>query len=123
MGLDIGLYDNRNSLELCYFGKYYFITEFLKHYGFDINQYNHCWFPVSREILNELLDRCNKVLENNNLGKELLPMDKYFITNSSYYTEEDEKYYIHLNHLKEELEKVLNDLYNDCEYFDIWISY
>lgn len=62
---------------------------------------------VEKEELEELLDACNKVLENHDLANELLPTTSGFFFGSVQY---DEWYFKELEYTKELLESVLNTL-------------
>lgn len=69
---------------------------------------------VERENLVELLNRCNRILENKSveLANELLPPESGFFFGS---TEIDEYYFEDLQYTQELLTKILNTIQEDSE--------
>lgn len=56
------------------FYKYNFLISFFKNLGYTID--NLTPIPIVKEDIEELLDRCNKVLKNPDLAKKLLPTEE-----------------------------------------------
>lgn len=123
MGLD--LYFNKvKREEVGYFRKVNFLVSFFgEMIGRDVENLEP--INVSKEMCEELLDRCNKVLENKDnesVAEELLPVcPGFFFGNYEY----NEYYYDAVNNVKNFLESDLIPMFNtlkDGEYieFQIW---
>lgn len=69
-------------------------------------------YEVPIEKLEELLEICNKVLENHELASELLPTDDGFFFGG---TEYDEYYFDKVKYTAEKLEEVLDDFKSEME--------
>lgn len=74
---------------------------------------------VSREILEDLLDRCKKITADNSLSEELLPVQSGFFFGS---TEYDSFYFDSIIYLISQLETVLNETDGswEFEYHSSW---
>lgn len=118
MGLDINFYKQQLS-DIGYFRKVNFLVKFFENMGYKLE--NCIPIEIIKEDVEELLDRCNKVLENHELAKELLPSVSGFFFGSVEYDElyfddvERVKYYIETELLPE-----FEDLSeNECVLFEI----
>lgn len=87
MGLDI-YFTKRKDTELHYFRKVNFLVYFFKQINPYIENRGFCF--VNKEHIEDLLDRCNKVLIDHEKAEELLPtMDGFFYGSTDY----DEHYF------------------------------
>lgn len=69
-------------------------------------------YYVPIEMLEKLMETCNKVLENHELADELLPTkDGFFFGNIEY----DEYYFDKVKYTAEQLEEVINDFKSELE--------
>lgn len=119
MGLDI-YFVKKTEQEIGYFRKVNFLVKFFEDRGFDTP--NQTPLKISRKDAEELLDRCNKVLEDHSLAKDLLPtMEGFFFGSIEYdnYYFEDVKYvrYFVKNTLLPEFDKLES---NETIYFETW---
>lgn len=122
MGLDISFRKVRkNSRELAYFRKVNFLVKFFEDYFG--KQIKNCEdFEITKGSIIELRDRCNKVLKNHDLAKQLLPTTEGFFFGSTDY---DDRYFKDvaavLRHCDEDILPQFDKL-DDDEYivFHIW---
>lgn len=140
MGLDIYFSrTNKNeneSVELAYFRKVNFLVNFMEQYGFNADTDNCKYFPLTKEIVQDLYDRCKEVImahlecnrgvEFNDVkfekkANELLPTCDGFLFGSLSY---DDWYYENIKDVKKEMKKILtafDKLKTDEEIvFHIW---
>ena len=84
MGLDI-YFEKRKVeyLELSYFRKVNFLVKYFLDLGYDVENLKDV--VICKEDIEELLNRCCKVLENNDLASELLPTTEGFFFGSTNY--------------------------------------
>lgn len=119
MGLDI-FFNRVHRKQIGYFRKVNFLVAYFEKKGFNVETQSD--YYVYREDIEELIDICEKVLENHDLAEELLPtMSGFFfgdIDYNEYYFENVEEV---LKYCKEELLPMFNDL-DDGEYitFNTW---
>lgn len=119
MGLDVYFFKTKKK-ELSYFRKVNFLVKYFQGKGMDVEEQKP--LSLDKDMIIELLDKCNKVLKDHTLAKELLPTMKGFFFGS---TEYNEYYYDDVKWVKEACEKNLLpafDTLKDDEYieFDIW---
>lgn len=82
MGLDL-YFEKVNRSELGYFRKVNFLISFFESRGYEVENLKR--FSISLEDAEDLLDRCNKVLEDPEKGPELLPTQEgFFFGKTSY---------------------------------------
>lgn len=119
MGLDI-YFTKMKTSNVGYFRKVNFLVRYFADLGFDVE--NQVPFRITKDDVLELLDRCNRVLENHELAEELLPTVAGFFFGSTDYDEwyfedvEAVKYYI-----EGELIPEMEELEPDEEiYFETW---
>lgn len=86
---------------------------FVHECGNDVDECQPIYVPV--EKAKDLLDTCNKVLENHDLAEELLPTEEGFFFGSQEY---DDWYFEDVKYTKELLEKVISFVEEHDE-FDI----
>lgn len=117
MGLDI--YFHKVS-EIGYFRKVNFLVAYFKSKGLDVDKQTP--LVISRDMITELINKCNKVLSDHTVAKEELPtMEGFFFGSTDY----DKYYYNNVesvrNYLQNELLPEFDNLDKD-EYieFDIW---
>ena len=81
MGLDIFFTKKKTSV-VGYFRKVNFLVKYFADFGFDVE--NQVPFGITKDDVLELLDRCDRVLENHELAEELLPtVSGFFFRTSS----------------------------------------
>ena len=97
-----------------YFRKVNFVYRYFED-GFD----DECCF-VTKGEMEDLVDRCNKVLGNNDLAEELLPTRSGFFFGSTDY---DEWYFEDLKDCKKQFEKVLKRFNEDTDLFYMVFSW
>lgn len=119
MGLDI-FFTKKHYNNIGYFRKVNFLVSFFEEYGY--NRDNQEGIEVYKDTILDLLDRCNKVLEDNSKAKELLPTAEGFFFGS---TEYDEYYFENVKDVKKYIEEVLLEEFDnlkDDEYitFSTW---
>lgn len=123
MGLDIYLEkqikNKTEKIEVAYWRKANQIREwFNSHLE---NGVENCEYAlVSKEDLEQLLEDCQKVLNNHDLAEEILPTSSGFFFGS---TEYDEWYFKDLEDTIEQIEKILNETDFDEEqiyYYEWW---
>ena len=118
MGLDLNFYKEKKQ-EIGYFRKVNFLVRFFEEKGMDVD--NQHPYRINKEDLEDLLDRTNKVLENNDLAEKLLPtMGGFFFGSTDY----DEYYFQDVKNVNNSVKRLLEEYnnLNDDEYitFDIW---
>ena len=84
MGLDI-FFTKKHYNNIGYFRKVNFLVSFFEEYGY--NRDNQEGIEVYKDTILDLLDRCNKVLEDNSKAKGLLPTAEGFFFGSTEYDE------------------------------------
>lgn len=117
MGLDIFFEKHRT---IGYFRKVNFLVKYFGNLGFDIE--NQTPFYISKENIEDLIKRCEEVLEDHSKARELLPTMSGFFFGSTDYNEyyfEDVKEV--LKYCKEKLLPMFDNL-DDKEsiYFSTW---
>lgn len=100
MGLDI-FFTRKKTTNVGYFRKVNFLVKYFEDLGFDTPSQTP--LKITKEDAEVLLDRCEKVLEDHSLAKELLPTMSGFFFGSTEY----DKYYF------EDVESVKNYLSNE----------
>lgn len=117
MGLDI-FFNKRNksndrTAELAYFRKVNFLVKFMENYGFNSDTDNCKYFPLTKEMIQDLYDRCKEImmvhLEDNQRKFEekahaLLPTCSGFFFGSTDY---NDWYYNDVKDVKKEMKKIL----------------
>lgn len=87
MGLDIYFHKVRRE-EVGYFRKVNFLVAFFEEKGFNVE--TQADYYIDREDIEDLIERCKKVLESHDSAPELLPtMDGFFFGSTDY----DEYYF------------------------------
>lgn len=125
MGLDIFFFrrnrnENIESEEIGYFRKVNFLVRFFGDRGFNVEK--QIPLEITKEMCEDLEERCRAVLNNIILCEELLPtMDGFFFGSTAY-----DKYYIQdvehvLKKLQEDIIPAFDNL-KDTEYitFETW---
>jgi hypothetical protein len=100
MGLDIW-FNKVKHTEIGYFRKVNFLVKFFEDRGFE-REKSTCY--VSEDDARDLLDCCNRVLEDHSLAEELLPTTEGFFFGD---TEYDEYYFDDVKDVKEFCENTL----------------
>lgn len=118
MGLDIFFWKVKRE-EFGYFSKVNFLIPFFESRGYNIE--NCVPIRIDREDFEDLLERCNKVLSNHDLAKELLPtQDGFFFGNTEY----NDWYFEDVKSVKDYVEDKLSELdkqFTEEEIeFEIW---
>jgi hypothetical protein len=119
MGLDI-YFTKKKTSNIGYFRKVNFLVRYFADLGFDVE--NQVPFSIDKEDVEELLNRCNKVLENHELADELLPTVSGFFFGSTDY---DEYYFQNVERVKNYIEGELIPAFEDLDpdegiYFETW---
>lgn len=119
MGLDLFI-DKISRKELAYFRKVNFLIPFFKETLFsEINNLED--LKVTKESIEELKNRCEQVLNDHTLAKDLLPTQPGFFFGSTNY---DEYYYKNVENVLETCKTLLPEFDNlkDGEriVFNIW---
>lgn len=119
MGLDL-FFSVRSEEQIGYYRKVNFLVKYFLDRGYDIeNQTPTC---IDKEDIEELLSRCNQVLEDHSKASELLPtMGGFFFGNTDY----NEHYFIDIHKVKGYIEDILLPLFdklkdNEGIYFEIF---
>lgn len=100
MGLDIFI-DKVKSTNIAYFRKINFLIDYFENYAkYEIE--NLKYVDIDEESVIELINRCQQVLKDHSLAKDLLPIKEGFYFESTEY----DKYYF------EDVEEVLNTMTN-----------
>lgn len=85
MGLDLYI-EKISRKNLAFFRKYNFLISFFEeYYGVEVENLRD--LPITKEGIKELIDRCNKVLDNHTLAPELLPTKAGFFFGDTQYNE------------------------------------
>lgn len=119
MGLDIYLTKKKCS-EIGYFRKVNFLVKFFEKKGFDVS--NQTPLAIKRKDVEELLSKCEEVLEDHSKGPELLPtMSGFFFGSTDY----DDYYYDDVeavrNYVKDRLLPEFDTLKEgEYIYFETW---
>lgn len=119
MGLDqwIKYTDENGKEEEIYFRKVNFLRKFFEETT-DLNEEdNYKEVEVPKEALQELKDRCKKVIANNDLADEILPTVSGFFFGSTNY---DEWYFEDVSYVLEEISPILKGDCSDIKYMDWW---
>lgn len=119
MGLDI-YFTKKRSEEVGYFRKVNFLVAYFAELGFDIE--NQTPYELCKDDVEELLNRCNQVLENNELAEELLPTMSGFFFGSIEY---DDGYFDNVKKVKKFIQSELLPKFDELEdnetlYFETW---
>ena len=85
MGLDI-YFTKRKSKQIGYFRKVNFLVAYFRDRGYDVN--NLDLILITNDDIIELLDRCNKVLENPSMAENLLPTEDGICVGNTEYCQE-----------------------------------
>lgn len=123
MGLDLYFIrkgSKRKAEQIGYFRKVNFLVAYFRDRGYNVE--NLELVLITKDDIIELLDRCNKVLENPSLAENLLPTeDGFFFGNTDYCQEYFEDLRKVKEYLVEELLPQFDTLYEDEKiYFQIW---
>ena len=116
MGLDIVLFKTK-STEIANFRKVNFLFKFFEDRIGDINPTT---IEVATEDLEDLRDRCSKVLLDHTLAEELLPTCSGFFFGS---TEYDDGYFKDVLRVLDTCETLLKQPLNHDEYYEFYIWY
>lgn len=119
MGLDIFIIKKKRT-NIGYFRKVNFLVKFFEEKGLDVE--NQTPLEISKEDVNDLLSRCEEVLNDHSKGPELLPtMDGFFFGSTdynSYYYKDVESV---RDYIKEQLLSEFDTLEDDESiYFETW---
>lgn len=119
MGLDI-YFTKKSAEEIGYFRKVNFLVKFFEDRGFDTP--NQTPLKLIREDAEELLSRCDKVLENHSLAETLLPTMKGFFFGSTDY---DEYYFDDVQEVRDYVKDTLLPEFDKLDsneeiYFETW---
>lgn len=119
MGLDI-YFTKKRTEEIGYFRKVNFLVKFFEDRGFDTP--NQTPLSITKEDIEELLRRCEKVLVSHSLAESLLPTMSGFFFGS---TEYNDKYFDDVKAVKEYIENTLLPKFdkldsNESIYFETW---
>lgn len=119
MGLDIFFAKSKRT-GIGYFRKVNFLVKFFEDRGFDT--IHQTPLEISKEDSEELLDRCNKVLEDHSLAESLLPTKDGFFFGSTDY---DKYYFDDVQEVKDYVENTLLPEFSNLEpdesiYFETW---
>ena len=119
MGLDMSLYrrtKNGGEEEEIYWRKvnavHKFFTHDWKERGFEDD--NCTEFPVTRDDLIDLVQRCEAVLNNHDEADKILPTTSGFFFGSTDY---DEWYFENIKSTRDEVNRLLNDTTDEDEFF------
>ena len=118
MGLDL-FFEKKRVYLLKGFRKVNFLIPFFESLGYNVD--NCVPIEILKEDVMELIDRCNKVLENPELGPELLPTTEGFFFGN---TEYDEDYLYNVDDVLYSMEEILPEFdsleRNESITFSIW---
>lgn len=118
MGLDL-FFSKKRVYPLKDFRKVNFLIPFFESLGYNVD--NCIPIEIVKEDVMELIDRCNKVLENPELGPELLPTTAGFFFGN---TEYDENYLYNVDNVLHSMEEMLPEFdnleRNESITFSIW---
>lgn len=119
MGLDI-YFTKKSVKEIGYFRKVNFLVKFFEDRGFDTP--NQTPLRITKEDAEELLYKCNKVLDDHSLAEMLLPcMDGFFFGSTDY----DEYYFEDVQEVRDYVKNILLPQFSKLEsdesiYFETW---
>lgn len=119
MGLDMFILNNNE--EVMYWRKANQIHEYmcdniLERYGEVVENIRN--IAIDKQLLQDLVDTCNKVLDNHDLAEELLPTNGGFFWGGCEY---DEDYFDDLKYTVKIVSKIIaNPDYNDLYYYASW---
>lgn len=119
MGLDI-YFTKKAIAEIGYFRKVNFLVKFFEDRGFDTP--NQTPLRITKEDANELLSRCDKVLNNHSLAETLLPtMEGFFFGSTDY----DEYYFEDVKEVRDYVKDTLLPQFdklgsNESIFFETW---
>lgn len=119
MGLDIW-FNKIKKEELGYFRKVNFLVKYFHELGMNVK--DQVPFYMEKEDIVNLLDRCNKVLEDRTKAEELLPtMEGFFFGNTEY----NEYYFEDVEAVKDFITNKLLPQFDNLDNgesitFDIW---
>lgn len=117
MGLD--LFFERHKV-VGYFRKVNFLVKYFEELGFDVEHQIPLY--INKEQILELVDRCQKVLKDHTLAKELLPtMEGFFFGSIDY----DKYYYDDIEQVLKYCEETLLPMFSELDdnegiYFNTW---
>ena len=120
MGLDMFIF-NKEDKEVCYWRKAnsihkYFTDNILNKYGELVRNMNEV--AIDKELLQDLVETCKKVLDNPELAEELLPTNGGFFWGGCDY---DEDYFNDLKYTVRVVSKIIaNPLYDELYYYASW---
>jgi hypothetical protein len=118
MGLDL-FFSKKKVYPLKDFRKVNFLIPFFESLGYNVD--NCIPIEILKEDVIELIDRCNKVLKNPELGPELLPTTEGFFFGN---TEYDEDYLYNVDYVLFSMEEILPEFdnleRNESITFSIW---
>ena len=107
------------SDELIYWRKANWVRQWFVNHGYDSDA-NCEEFPVTKDMLEELLDDCLSVLANHDRAAELLPTSSGFFFGDTDY---DESYFAQVERTAEELTDVLENIdfeAGEVYYYEWW---
>lgn len=119
MGLDIFL-TKKKCTNIGYFRKVNFLVKFFEEKGFDVP--NQTPLIIKRKDAEELLSKCEEVLQDHSKGPELLPtMSGFFFGSTDY----DEYYYNDVEAVRDYIQDKLLPEFDNLEesediYFETW---
>lgn len=119
MGLDI-FFTRKKVDNIGYFRKVNFLVRYFGDLGFDIP--NQTPLSIKKEDVEELLERCNQVLEDHDKAPELLPTMRGFFFGSTNY---DQYYFEDVKEVRDYINDTLLPIFEDLgedEYifFETW---
>lgn len=119
MGLDLYFIKKKHK-KLGYFRKVNFLVKFFEKKGFDVP--NQTPLEIKKEDVEELLSKCEEVMQDHSKGPKLLPTMSGFLFGSTDY---DNYYYEDVeavrNYIKDELLPEFDTLEEDEGiYFETW---
>lgn len=116
MGLDIKISHGKNSY---YFRKYNWLYAWVRR-KLNVPELENCGhYPLTRSMVNDLIDDIEKVLSDHSLAEKVLPTEDGFFFGS---TEYDDWYFEDLRDAKDQLTQLLTNM-SDGEPADFWSWY
>lgn len=119
MGLDI-YFTKKTTEEIGYFRKVNFLVKFFENIGFDTP--NQTPLRITSTDAEELLSRCDKVLNDHSLAETLLPtMEGFFFGSTDY----DEYYFEDVEEVRDYVKNTLLPQFdklesNEAIFFETW---
>lgn len=118
MGLDIFI-TKRKEINLAYYRKVNFLVKFFQDREFDVE--NQTPLRIYKGDIEELLNCCNKVLNDHSKAPELLPtMDGFFFGSTDY----NEYYFNSVERVRNDCIKLLDEFdsldEDESIYFETW---